>query len=266
MSVVAGRVYVFLSLRTASQTVYYKVKAAFRLAVILVALAAVSMVVGLVGKHYIYAIIANLVPVLFPIVVLEAVQQKLWGKELLQTQCLLGTVYGLTLIILDSIVLAFVVTDYRYCYGDWYDECHSYDGTASISLICRSPTAPSTSEGLFISCDSKENYILQMISLTINLLQSLGIAPYLLICHGLRVALNSTLPAWEDGSIIVLDPLPATHEVTPSRALVLAGHEDIMEEEEAADGLPVYLKEGIDITDDSKEEIILPRVRMKVQN
>ena len=261
-----SRLYVFLSIHTPSQAVYLKVRAAFRLAVVLVCLAAVSLVAGLVGKRYTYALTANLAPVLLPLVVLEGVQQRLWGKELLKTQCLLVTVYGLTMVILDSIILAFVVTNFRYCYGGWNDQCEPYDGTGSVSLICRSSTAPSTSSGLFVTCDSRENYILQLISLSLNLIHSLGIAPYLLLCHALKTALNSSLPTWEDGSILVLDPLPEAHEVAASRVLVIAGREEVLEEDEAVEGLPVAFKSVGDVTDESREEIAPPRVRMKMQN
>lgn len=261
-----SRMYVFLSLHTSSQAVYLKVKAAFRLAIVLVSLAAISLVAGLVGKRYAYALTANLVPVLLPLVVLEGAQQRMWGKELLKTQCLLATVYGLTMIILDSIILAFIVTNFRYCYGSWNDQCDSYEGSGSVSLICRSPTAPSTSNGLFVTCDSRENYILQLISLGLNLIHSLGIAPYLLLCHALRTALNSSMSTWEDGSIIVLDPLPDAQEVAASRVLVLAGREEVLEEEEAVEGLPVAFKSAGDVTDESRDEIAPPRVRMKMQN
>ena len=262
---VAGstRLYVFLSLRTTSQAVYAKVKTAFRLSVVLLCLAMVSMASGLLGKRYTYAIVANLTPLLFPVVLLEGAQQKLWGKELLKVQCLLATVYGLTLIILDSIILAFVVTNFRYCYGDWRDKCDSYDGSGSLSLVCHSSAAPASSSGLFVYCESRENYVLQLISLGLNLIHSLGIAPYLLMCHGVRVALNSALPAWRDGSILVLDPLPETMEVTPSRAMVLLGREEALEEEELTQGLPVPLKATGHLTDDSQADISVSRMRLK---
>lgn len=246
--------------------VYLKAKSAFKLSIVLVSLAMISLVAGLVGKRYTYALTANVVPLLLPLVVLEGAQQKLWGKELLRTQCLLATVYGLTMVIMDSIILAFVVTNFRYCYGGWHDQCEPYDGSSSVSLICKSPTAPVTSNGLFVTCDSHESYILQLIALSLNLIHSLGIAPYLLLCHSLRVAINSSLPTWEDGSIVVLDPLPEAQEIAASRALVLAGREEVLEEEEAVEGLPVTFKGAADFTDESREEIAPPRVRMKMHD
>ena len=256
----SSRFYVFMSIRVTSLAVYTKARQAFRLSILIICLAAISLITGIVGNRYIYGILANLVPIILPFVVFEGVQQKLWGKELLKTQCLLGTVYALALVIMDSIMFAFTVTNFRYCYGSWHSQCEGYKGVGSFDLQCHSTTTPNSTSELFVTCQTKEEYVLQMICLGLNLLHSLCIAPYLLFCHGLKTAINSSLPAWEDGSVIVLDPLPEDLEVPASRPVVLYGRDEEIDENELVDGYPVLSKIRDDCTNESRDEILLPRI------
>ena len=229
-----------MGIRVPTQAVYQKVRAAFGLSVVIIGLSLISLITGIVGKRYIYGLIANLSPLLLPLLLYECLQQKLWGLDLLKAQCLIGTIYGLTLVIMDSIMLAFTVTNYRYCYGGWNDQCVKYRGVGSFDLLCTTSSTMTNTQPLLVTCMSEDIYALQFICLGFNLVHALFVAPYLLICHALKNAMGQS--GWENGSMILFNPTPDIITTAVSRSIVILGNEEELDDGEIVDAVPAFSK------------------------
>lgn len=245
------RVRVFLSIPVASEAVYVKAKQATAVSISILLLCLCSLITGLLGKRYFYSLAANLMPVLFPIIVYESLQQKLWGLDLLRSQCLVVGVYGLTLLILDAIILAYTATSYRYCYGSWTDQCEDYQGNGNFDLVCKDSQANSESPGLFVTCYKPVILHLQLVCLILNLLHCFLVLPYLCLCYGLRSALRRT--GWETGTIMLDFPSQVISDVA-SKAIVILGNREEEGDDLVLEGSPVPQKDGSSL-EESREEV-----------
>jgi len=245
------RVRVFLSLPVASEAVYTKARQATALSISMLVLCLCSLITGLLGKRYFYSLAANLLPVLFPIIVYESLQQRLWGLDLLRSQCLVVGVYGITLLILDAIILAFTATTYRYCYGSWKDQCEDYSGIGDFDLICKDAQSNPESPGLFVTCSKPVILHLQLVCLILNLLHCFLVLPYLCLCYGLRAALSRQ--GWETGTMMLDFPSQGSSDVA-SKAIVILGNREEEGDDLVVDGSPVPQKDGSSL-EESRDEV-----------
>ena len=242
---------VFLSIPVTSEAIYIKARQATAVSISILLLCLFSLITGLLGKRYFYSLAANLTPILFPIIIYESLQQRLWGLDLLRSQCLVIAVYGITLLILDAIILAYTATSYRYCYGSWTDQCEEYVGSGNFDLVCKDSQANPDSKGLYITCYKPVFLHLQLACIVLNLLHSLLVLPYLFLCHGLRSALISS--GSESGTIMQDLPMQWVSDAA-SKAVVILGNREEEGEDLVLEGTPVLQKDGISM-EESREEI-----------
>lgn len=244
------RIRMFLSIPLATETLYIKAKQATFLSICILLLCLCSLVTGMLGQRYCYSLAANLTPLAFPLIIYESLQQKQWGLDLLRSQCLLIGVYGLTLLILDAIILAYTATEYRYCYGTWTSQCESYTGPGHFDIICSDAQSSSETSHLYITCSKEFILILQLVGILLNLLHTLCVLPYLCVCHGLAAALKGA--GWETGTITVDFAARWTADI-PSKAMVILGNREEEGEDSVLEATPVPMKENSSL-DESRDE------------
>jgi hypothetical protein len=245
---------------TLPTSIYTRGRTALLLASILITICVVSLVTGLAGKRYIYSVVTNLAPVVLPFIVREGTRGSVWGLDLLSSQCFIGVVYALVIIIFDSIVLAFLSNEYKYCIGSWNDQCKPYEGMGKIDLVCETTGFGATPVEIYISCQTHISYIMQFISLSLNLLHGVLMSPYLLVCQCMKFSLARY--HWEQGYLLELNRLTAG-------AVVIMGSEEELdpESDQPVAGRPVGTKRGHDkYTEESREEAMQSRSYVTVTN
>ena len=195
MSAAGNRRFVFLSVSVPSRSIFVRARLSFCLSLAIIFCSLVSFIAGVFGGRYIFALVGNLAPAILPILIFEVLSQRLWAIDTLITQCVIGGVYAIIVIIMDSIVLSFTVTNYRYCYGTWAQNCENYIGPADFDLACHSSSTTDSPSILNVSCYSSAQYSLQFLCLSFNLIHGLLLIPYLLACYSLKLAFNQL--SWE---------------------------------------------------------------------
>ena len=240
-------------------SIFNRGRTALLLAFIMIALSIVSLVTGVTGGRYIYSIATNIVPVLLPLIVREGTRGSLWGLDLLSAQCVLGVVYSLVVIILDAIILAFISAEFKYCIGSWQDRCKAYHGTGTIDLVCDSSGLGTTPVELFITCQTQDVYIMQFLSLSVNLLHGVLVGPYLFLCQCMRFALARY--HWENGYLLEL------HRLTAKTVVILGSEEELdIEGEVPVPGLSVGKQRHNAYTEESRDEAMQSRNYLTVTN
>lgn len=240
-------------------SIFTRGRTALMLCFTMIGLSVVSALTGMAGRRYIYSLVTNLVPVLLPLVVREGTRGSMWGLDLLSAQCFLGVVYALVIIILDSIILAYISTQYKYCLGSWQHRCKPFDGSGSIDFVCETTGFGATPMEIYISCQTQDIFVLQFLSITINLLHGVLMGPYLLICQCMRYALARY--HWENGYLMEL------HRLTGKAAVIRGSEESLNTElEDPVPGRPVGAKQRNDCTEESRDEGMLSRSYLTVTN
>jgi len=246
-------------LPTMPVSIFTRGRTALILSFTMIGLSAVSLLTGMAGKRYIYSLVVNLVPIVLPLVVREGTRGSMWGLDLLTAQCFLGVVYALVIIIIDSIVLAFISTEYKYCLGSWQQRCKPFSGTGTIDFICETTGFGIAPVEIFISCQTLDVYVMQFISLTTNLVHGVLMGPYLLMCQCMRYALARY--HWENGFLLELNRL------TAGAAVILGSEEKLNSDfEHPVPGRPVGPKQRNDLTEESRDEGMLSKSYITVTN
>ena len=241
-------------------SIYTRGRTAILLASIIITTCVVSLITGLAGKRYIYCIVTNLAPVVLPLIVREGTRGSSWGLDLLSSQCFIGVVYALLIIILDSIVLAFLSNEYKYCIGSWNELCKPYDGMGKIDLVCDTTGFGTTPVEIYITCQTHISYIMQFISLSLNLLHGVLMSPYLLVCQCMKFSLARY--HWEQGYLLELNRL------TAGVVVILGSKEELDPEgDQPVTGKPVGTKRSHEgYTEESRDEAMQSRSYVTITN
>ena len=230
-SEVPNRVF-FMSFPFSSLSMYKQTKSTLWFALVVMLLSFTSMVCGIIGKLYLFAVLANLPELLSPLITHQALSRVLWGKEIIKVQCLYGSLYILTFLIVDSILLAYTATNYRYCYGDWANSCLPHRGASSpLTLDC------STSSGTvsFVACASKGQSIMVLCCYCVHIIATLTSVPYLYCNQMLKSVMPTTFT--DLGEIHVLEEMDI--QQSTAKALVIRGnHLEEIRELEIVAGVP----------------------------
>lgn len=186
-SPVPSRVF-FLSFAFSSPAMYKQTKSTMRLALLVLLLSFVSMVCGIIGKLYLFAVFANLPELLCPLITHQALSRVLWGKEIIKVQCLYGSLYVLTFLIVDSILLAYTATNYRYCYGDWTNSCKPRTTTSNLDFVC----STSSDVESYVACASKAQSVMVLCCYCFHIVSAMVSGPYLYHCQVLKSVMPTT--------------------------------------------------------------------------
>ena len=216
-SPVPNRVF-FLSFAFSSLDMYKQTKITIRLALLVLLLSFVSMVFGIIGKLYLFAVFVNLPELLCPVIMHQALSRALWGKEIIKVQCLYGSLYVLTFLIVDSILLAYTATNFRYCYGDWTNSCKPHKSSSSnLDLDC----STSSDVESYVACASKVQSVMVLCCYCFHLVSTLASAPYLYYCQVLKSVMPTTFA--DLGELQVGEEMEI-HQST-AKALVIRGNQ-----------------------------------------
>lgn len=245
MSGVRTRPIVFLGADLPNPSTFSRARLSFSLSLFVLSFAIVSLGTGVAAGHSLYAVVGNSAAALFPLLVAQSLRLKLWRADILAVQCAMGTVYMLLIVIMDSIILAFTVTTFRYCYGEWSSRCAPYSGSSGFDLVCTTSETAETNR--FVTCSPQLSFTLQFVSLGCNLVHGILAAPYLMACYALKLALKQAeVDNWgEDGD----GYMPAV-----SRPVVILGEPGDPEEVDTVDSVTVHSKPQLDNSFDSHEE------------
>jgi hypothetical protein len=151
-------------------------KTLFFLSVLISCLSAASFASAMLADELGYGFLANMwtlwvCPIFYCILKnFEA------GKTLLRLQEFVTCFFIVILIVLDSVSLAKITQNYRYCYGDLQDLCQEDDG-----LMCRKEYESSDDDLDEISCLSEGKAICMMLSIIFNYAGGLLLIPLLVV-------------------------------------------------------------------------------------
>ena len=201
-----------------SLSMYKQTKHTFRLALLVVLLSFGSLTCGIIGKLYLFAVLSNLPALLSPVLTHQALSRVLWGKEIIKIQCLYGSLYILTFLIVDAILVAYSSTNYRYCYGDWENSCKPHeDKTSGIDLDCW--TSSDTTS--YIVCASKTQSVMVICCYALHMASTLVAAPYIYASQVLKSLMPTTFA--DLGEIQVLEEMEI--QQSTAKALVIRGNQ-----------------------------------------
>lgn len=214
---VPSRVF-FMTFPFASLTMYKQTKSTLRLSMLVMLLSFVSMVFGIIGKLYLFAVLANLPELLCPLITHQSLSRVLWGKEIIKVQCLYGSLYVLTFLIVDSILLAYTASNYRYCFGDWANSCHPYSSkTSALDLIC----STSSNTDTYVFCSTKTQSIMLLCCYCFQMTATIAMAPYLYYCQVLKSLMPTNFT--DLGELHVLEEMEI--QQSTAKALVIRGNQ-----------------------------------------
>ena len=168
-----------------SVPMYKYSRCCFVLSVIIFILSMTSLILGCAANKVQYAIIANLVPVLVPMMIYFGITKKTWGKEALRVQCIGASCYLVCIIIVNSVILSSLATVHRYCYGDLVNHCEP-STNPDYDLECESSETSQSTENTHVSCPGEAQLLLYLISIVCNMALAVVMVPYLVLCQTLK--------------------------------------------------------------------------------
>lgn len=175
----------FLSRDLTSRSVLRVARCAFAASVLVLSAAVVSVGFGVVVDMYLYAALCNVLPLLLPLVLYEAMAQRRWTARILKIQGWAGIAAAVGGIVADCVILGYLGTVYNLCYGARNSNCES---KGHNQFTCSSILPGMTSTD--INCASRITQIFGIVCVIANLTAFLLCLAYLCLCRRLKSALS----------------------------------------------------------------------------
>lgn len=175
----------FLSRDLTSRTVLRVARWAFAASILVLGTAVVSVGFGVVVDMYLYAALCNVLPLLFPLVLYEAMAQRSWTGRILKVQGWAGLAAAVGAIVADCVILGYLGTVYNLCYGARNSNC---EDKGHKQFTCSSILPGMTNTD--IDCNSRITQIFGIVCVIANLTAFLMCLAYLCLCRRLKSALS----------------------------------------------------------------------------
>lgn len=175
----------FLSRDLTSKSVLRAARFAFVASLFVMGIGVVSVGFGVVVDMYLYAALCNVVPLLFPLVLYEAMAQRRWSGRILKVQGWFGVGVAVGAIVADCVILGYLGTVYNLCYGERNSNCES-KGHNKYTCSAILPGMTTTD----IDCESRITQIFGLFCVIANLIAFLLCFGYLYLCRRLKSALS----------------------------------------------------------------------------
>lgn len=175
----------FLSRDITSRRVLRAARLTLAVSLVVLVAGVASVGFGVIVDMYLYASLANVLPLLLPLVLYEAMAHQRWSHRILKLQGWIGSGVAIGFIVADSVILGYLCTVYSLCYGDRNSSCeqighNKYSCTAILPGITSSE----------LVCDSKVQQIFGIVCVMSNLVAFLAWLVYLVMCRWLKSALS----------------------------------------------------------------------------
>jgi hypothetical protein len=191
--------YTFFRRVLSSAQLVQQVRCMFYYSCVSAAVGVVSLVLGIAGRMSVYAVCANFPYLTLPGLFYISLASRNWGLLIIRLKIFAAFAMFLSMGIVDGLIISKLAESYSYCYGPANSECSDYHGELDYDLECDMQSK----EGYLVVCSSYSVSVLQLVAISVNLLATVMMFPYLVLTCSLKKVLNhhSVVPLSDDEPI-----------------------------------------------------------------